>query len=213
MQGSGPIVLNEASDNTGCGAPGDATHLLRAMLEADFGPGEACFGWMYDSEVLAQARSANVGDSFEVSLGGKIDPATCGAPIKAMATLRGMSDGRFQSTPEAAFPGKRNLGPMALLQIGNVEILVVGTRQQVFDYGAFILAGIDVQNRRFIGIKSATHFRAGWAPIASKIITCEAPGWSSNNLLEFESLRKTKAARWPTSASASYANDAEATPR
>src|SRR5690606_5934460 len=30
----GPVVIAEVSDNPGSGAPGDSTHLLRAMLEA-----------------------------------------------------------------------------------------------------------------------------------------------------------------------------------
>ena len=30
---SGPVVVNDTSDNTGAGAPGDATHLLRAVLD------------------------------------------------------------------------------------------------------------------------------------------------------------------------------------
>ncbi|MFT5014764.1 MAG: microcystin degradation protein MlrC [Dinoroseobacter sp.] len=30
-----PVVINETSDNCGGGAPGDGTHLLRAMLEAN----------------------------------------------------------------------------------------------------------------------------------------------------------------------------------
>ena len=33
----GPVVIHETSDNCGCGGPGDGTHLLRAMLDADLG--------------------------------------------------------------------------------------------------------------------------------------------------------------------------------
>src|SRR5690606_30755729 len=48
-----PVVINDTSDNPGGGTPGDATHLLRAMLEA--GLEEACFGFIYDPETAEQA--------------------------------------------------------------------------------------------------------------------------------------------------------------
>src|SRR5690606_35532425 len=41
----GPVVINETSDNPGGGAPGDGTHLLRAMLDA--GVRDACFGFIW----------------------------------------------------------------------------------------------------------------------------------------------------------------------
>jgi microcystin degradation protein MlrC len=59
--GGGPVCINETADKTGCGAPGDATHLLRALIEADLEPGVACFGWMYDPLVLKQCFDAVFG--------------------------------------------------------------------------------------------------------------------------------------------------------
>lgn len=200
----GPVLVNEASDNTGCGASGDATHLLRAMVEAGFDRGQACFGWIYDPEVLAQAQRVTVGECIHVSLGGKIDPALCGPPVEAVANVSMLTDGCFQSTPGAAYPGERKYGPMALLDIENVQVLIAGIREQVYDYGAFELAGIDVRRCNVVGIKSATHFRAGWEQIASKIITCEGLGWSSNKFEVFEPFRKHKIRRWPICTALSY---------
>lgn len=53
---------------------GDATLLLRALLDAQLPPGTAAFGWVYDPEVLDQCFAAGVGQSIGVSLGGKADP-------------------------------------------------------------------------------------------------------------------------------------------
>src|SRR3954469_6658935 len=55
----GPVVINECSDNPGGGSPGDGTHLLRAMVEADVAP--ACFGFISDPEVVQVAMAAGVG--------------------------------------------------------------------------------------------------------------------------------------------------------
>src|SRR5690606_11584499 len=66
---AGPVVIAEVSDNPGGGAPGDGTHLLRAILDAD-APG-SCFGFVYDPEVAAQAHAAGVGATIDIRLGAK----------------------------------------------------------------------------------------------------------------------------------------------
>eukprot|EP01052_Picozoa_sp_SAG31_P040279 SAG31_NODE_5796_length_2324_cov_1.516854_3_plen_115_part_00 len=89
----------QRADNTGCGAPGDATHLLHAMLGAGFGPGEAAFGWMFDPECLAEAMSAGVGATIAVSLGGKLDPDHAGLPIVAQAAkVVAITDGKHKAS-------------------------------------------------------------------------------------------------------------------
>ena len=216
----GMVCINETADNTGCGAPGDATHLLRALLRADAGadagaetapcpplaPGDAAFGWMYDPAVLQQAVAAGEGATIDVSIGGKLDEGVAGDPVCARALVVKLTDGRFPATPGSAYgeAGVRNLGRMARLRIGNVDLLVNGVRVQAFDEGAFTLAGIDVTQCKIVGIKSSTHFRAGWAPIAAAIITADEPGLSSNKLEVFDQLREHKLPYWPTHAAATY---------
>ena len=208
----GMVCVNETADNTGCGAPGDATHLLRAMLRSDaaapFAAGEAAFGWVYDPRTLAQAVAAGAGATLgEVALGGALDAGVAGEPVRARGVLVvALTDGRFDATPGSAYDGgRRDLGAMARLRIGNVDVLVNAVRVQAFDEGAFTLAGIDVRACRVVGIKSSTHFRAGWRPIAADIITADEPGLSSNQLDVFEPLREHKLGYGPTNPSARYA--------
>jgi toxic protein SymE len=208
----GMVCVNETADNTGCGAPGDATHLLRAMLRSDaaepFAPGEAAFGWMYDASTLSRAVAAGEGATIDsVSLGGLLDADVAGAPIVARDVLVvALTDGRFDATPGSAYGGgRRSLGTMARLRIGNVDVLVNAVREQAFDEGAFTLAGIDVRSCRVVGIKSSTHFRAGWRSLAADIITADDPGLSSNQLDVFEPLRTRKLGYWPTNPDATYA--------
>jgi toxic protein SymE len=200
----GPVCVNETADNTGCGAPGDATHLLRAMLAAGpWAPGEAAFGWIYDPETLAQAIAAGVGSKISVRLGGKLD-TLAGAPIVADDVLiKVLTDGKHTASIGSVGEGTmRNLGPMARLLIGGIDVLVNASRQQSFDEGALYLAGIAVDRCSVIGIKSSTHFRGGWTPCSGKIITAESPGSSSNVLANFG--RTVPVVRWPTSDEARY---------
>jgi microcystin degradation protein MlrC len=114
---------------------------------------------MYDPEVLQQAMDAGVGAQIQVShlcsatttprhhrlsrpssqvtLGGKLDEGVAGIPIRAVARVKTLTDGRFEATPGSAYSGlERNLGPIARLQIGNVDVLVNSQREQVSAYAA-----------------------------------------------------------------------------
>ena len=54
------------------------------------------FGTIYDPAAVQQATKAGVGAEIEVSLGGHTDPEM-GAPIKAKAVVKMLSDGSFKN--------------------------------------------------------------------------------------------------------------------
>ncbi len=204
-----PVVLNETADNTGCGAPGDSTHLLRAMIAAKLPPGSACFSTIYDPEVAAQAHAAGVGATIEIELGGKLDPAMHGTPIVSTATVRTLTDGEFKLVGPMNTNGIVRLGLSARLEVSGVDVVVASERVQTLDIGSFALHGIDVTTYKLVGLKSSTHFRAGMAEYASQIITADEPGLASGRLEVFESLREhaPEVAHWPIVADAEYANE------
>ena len=158
-----PVILNETADNTGCGAPGDSTHLLRAMIAAELPPGSACFSTIYDPGVAAQAHAAGVGATIEIELGGKLDPGMHGAPIVGMATVRTLTDGEFKLVGPMNTNGIVRLGISARLEISGVDVVVASERVQTLDIGSFALHGIDISTYKLVGLKSSTHFRAGMA--------------------------------------------------
>jgi len=63
-----------AERQPGGGAPGDGTHLLRAMLAA--GLAESTFGTLYDPEVADTAHRGGWARPLRVRLGGKHDRST-----------------------------------------------------------------------------------------------------------------------------------------
>ena len=89
----GPLVIADYADNPGAGGYGDATHLLRALLET--GVSNACFGPMVDGEVAQELHSAVVGQRVRIALGGKIDSSFGGGPLNLEAELVSISNGRF----------------------------------------------------------------------------------------------------------------------
>ena len=192
----GPVVVNDTADNTGGGSPGDATHVLRALLEADVE--RACFGFIYDPDVAQQAHRAGPGSTIDVRLGGKHDELH-GAPLELSVYVKTLSDGRFVYTSPMLAGVQANYGPMARLQIGGkggVDVLVGSTRSQVFDPEVFALHGIDVTTYDLVVLKSSQHFRAGFAEVATEIFTADSPGLTTQRVENFEHAR-ADGPRWP----------------
>ena len=178
-----PVVINESSDNTGGGAPGDGTYLLREMLRRNI-PSSA-FGYIHDPEVVALAVKAGVGSHISCLLGGKTDKLH-GEPIAITdAYVKVISDGCFiQKSPMGA-GGKVKLGTTVLLVVGNVQIVVSCGKPQTKDDGPFETVGIDWTQMRILALKSTQHFKGWWAGRAKTIIPCDSPGIHSADLASF----------------------------
>ncbi len=192
----GPVVINDTADNPGGGSPCDATHVLRALLDA--GVGRACFGFIYDPEVAAQAHAAGPGAVIDVRLGGKHDDLH-GAPLELTTYVKTLSDGRFRHTSPMLAGLGANYGRMARLQVGGrggIDVLVGSARSQVFDREVFALHGIDVTVYDLVVLKSSQHFRAGFTDLATGIVTADSPGLTTLRVENFEH-RRADGPRWP----------------
>jgi microcystin degradation protein MlrC len=194
-----PVVINETSDNCGGGAPGDGTHLLRAMLDARLE--KACFGFIVDAEVAAQAHAAGVGRDIEISLGGKTDDLH-GEPLDLRAHVKALHDGRL--TMQHMFKGAPlNLGPLARLVVDGIDIVVGSRRSQTFDREPFLAVGIDVMKYDIVALKSSNHFRAGFQHLARAIVTADPPGLTTHHIEVF-SRQQTAKALWPVNDQATF---------
>jgi len=168
-----PIVINESSDNPGGGAPGDGTHLLREMLKRNLP--KTAFGFITDAEVAKQAAEAGVGATISCRLGGKTDRLH-GEPIEIEnAYVKGLSDGKFVLVTPMGAGTAMSMGLTALLQVGNVLVVVGSVANQTRDKCPFEVMGIDYQQMKILGLKSSQHFR-GWWQERSEIVPCDPPG-------------------------------------
>jgi microcystin degradation protein MlrC len=195
----GPVILGDYADNPGGGAPGDGTHLLGAMVEADLE--NACYGFIYDPEVAEIAHQAGVGATISVELGGKhLD--LHGPPLPMTAYVKCLTDGRF--TYQAVYSGlSEDLGKMARLQLGGLDILDSSKRNQTFDPEVFLLNGIDVSRYKIVALKGCDHFKAAFAKIARAMISVDSPGMHSTRLERFPRLHAA-GGLWPVDRDAEY---------
>ncbi len=206
VERGGPVVINDTADNPGGGTPGDATHVLRALIEAN--PENSCFGYIFDPQVAEQAHDAGAGSTIEISLGGKHDDLH-GSPLEITVYVKSTSDGRFVYTTPMLAGARANYGPMARLQMGGrggIDILVGSARSQVFDAEVFSLHGIDVTRFDLVVLKSSQHFRAGFDELATEVITADSPGLTTLRVENFDHPR-VDGPRWPIDPEAAWVAD------
>lgn len=178
-----PVVLADVADNTGGGASGDGTELLRALLEQ--GAHDAVVITIPDPEAVALAFRVGVGGDFDGLVGGKIDDLH-GAPMQVKGTVRLLSDGRFVHRGPMGTGMVANVGRTAVIVSGGVEIIVNERRFQPVDPEVARSVGIDPAHRKIVVLKSAVHYRASYEPFAAEIIEVDGPGLASPNLARFE---------------------------
>ena len=172
-ESTGLVILADGSDNPGGGAPCDGTVALSAMINADFQGGVV--GVLYDPETAARAHELGEGAEAEFQIGGKTDSCH-GDTVVVSARVGCLSDGRFVfgGPMKRGCPGQ--LGPMAVLEVGGVEVVVASRRMQLLDTEMLRIVGIDPSSKRLLVVKSAVHFRADVGRWAERIFDADTPG-------------------------------------
>ncbi len=185
----GPIVLADTSDNAGGGAPSDATFLLRRLLERRVG--DVALGPFWDPVAVSFCQLAGPGAHVRLRLGGKIGPSS-GAPLDVEAEVRHLARGARQRFAG----GWTQLGDVAAIRVGGIEMLLNATRTQAFDPALFTDHGIRLDDKKLVVVKSAQHFHAGFAPIAKEVLWLDGPGALTQ---DFARLPYTRVRRpiWP----------------
>ena len=177
-----PIVLADMADNTGGGAAGDGTEILRELVRV--GARSSVVACIWDAAAVDACIAAGVGGRVTVDVGGKVDDRH-GAPLRVTGTVRTLSDGRFvhKGPMMRGLPGR--LGPTAVLDVGDIKVILISYRWQTLDPEMIRFVGIDPMAEKVVVVKSTIHYRAAFEPIAKEIIEVDAPGLSSSNLARF----------------------------
>lgn len=168
--GEGPVVLADASDNAGGGAPSDSTFLLRRVLERAMTG--IVLGCLWDPQAVAFCMEAGPGAAFPLRVGGKCGPAS-GDPVDLEVTVRRVLDDHSQAGLSG---GRSGLGPSAWVSAGGVDLVLASKRQQTFAPDAFTGLGLTLHDKAGVVVKSSQHFQAAFAPIARAVHYVSGPG-------------------------------------
>jgi microcystin degradation protein MlrC len=191
--GAGPIVLVDHGDNTASGGTQDVMSVLAEVMRQ--GLDDVVAGPICDPSAVARIVEAGTAASVSLDLGGRIDMPQLnlkGRPLAVTGRITRITDGKFTVTGPMATGTRIRMGRTAVLDTGNVQIVVSERRAEPFDTGVFTHCGIDPRRKTYVLIKSRQHFRAGFEPIARHIVLCDGDGVTSSDLDRFDYRRRRR---------------------
>jgi microcystin degradation protein MlrC len=169
LAGDGPVVLADVSDNPGGGSPGDSTFILQALL--DRGMTRAALGPLWDPVSVRLCWEAGEGARMPLRIGGKTGPMS-GAPLDVTAQVLALRKDAYQS-----FESSRvEMGDCAAIRVEGIEIVLTTRRVQAMGRDLFSAAGVALDDKTLIVVKSSQHFYASFAPLAKRVLYVAAPG-------------------------------------
>jgi microcystin degradation protein MlrC len=175
---AGPIFLVEPADNIGGGAPGDGTHLLKALLD---GRAREAATVIWDPEAAAAAAKVGVGGRFRGAVGGKT-LALHGAPvaIDGRVTFAGPVRYRRDSTWMTGQPA--DLGLVATVDTGGVRVILTSERAIPFDTLHLRIPGVEPEKAKMVTAKCASAWSGIFGEMAEGHLYVDTPGVCSSNV-------------------------------
>ena len=173
---SGTVALVDAADATSSGASGDSNAVLRTLIATGY-KGRTLLP-IVDAPAVKLAIAAGIGATIVTPIGGTLDPARF-PPLPIQATVRHLSDGRFQSE---SFGEKWFAGSSAVLEVDNFTLAVSSRAVSLYDRSFFYTLGQNPARFDAVVVKSPhcqPHMYADWCAC---LLNIDAPGSSSANL-------------------------------
>lgn len=168
--GDKPLLLADTSDQTGGGAPGDTTHMLRAILEA--GITDAVYGPLWDPLAVGICFSVGVGARLKLRLGGKFEPHS-GPCLDVEAEVMHLARNTWQ---DQLSNEKVPIGDVAVVRVAGIDVLLNTKRSGVFSPTMFTRHGITLEGKRVIGLKNLYRHTDVFAPLVRGQLYVATPG-------------------------------------
>ncbi len=197
-----PVVLVDLGDDPGSSTPSDSPAVLESLIRQG---AHDCVVIIRDPNVVDAAIEAGVGATLEMEVGAAIDQRFY-QPLLIKGRVKTIDDGDYMVCgPTHAGWGRdvtreawreEHAGLRAVLRLDN-KIDVIFTRERTRNDRDFMKsAGIILEEKKIIAVKSNQAHRASLRPIVSKIIELNTPGAS---MVDYEALpfRHMQRPLWP----------------
>ncbi|NKC15395.1 MAG: microcystin degradation protein MlrC [Gammaproteobacteria bacterium] len=189
----GPIILLDHADNCGSGGTQDVMTVIATVHAA--GLEDVIVAAVWDPQAVQTMAAAGVGSEVEIDLGGNTHMPNLGVqgqPLRLRGRVKTLSDGRFKVHGPMYTGIEVHMGPSAVFDTGNMQIVVVSAHHEPWDLGVFTSMGIQPERHRYLLLKSRIHYRAGFGHLPKHTITLDGTGvtTSDNSCLNYRKLRR-----------------------
>jgi microcystin degradation protein MlrC len=175
---AGPIFLVEPADNIGGGAPGDGTHLLKALLE---GRAREAATVIWDPGAAAAAAAVGVGKRFKGKVGGKT-LALHGDPVEIEGTVIFAAPVSYRRDSTWMTGQPADLGIVATVDTGGIKVILTSERAIPFDTLHLRIPGVEPERAKMVTAKCASAWSGIFGEMAEGHVYVDTPGVCSSNV-------------------------------
>jgi microcystin degradation protein MlrC len=180
-----PVVLVDLGDDPGSACPADSPAVLEALIRLE---ARDCTLTIRDAEVVEAGLKAGVGATLSMNFGGKIDGRFY-QPLQAEGTIRSIDDGNYmilgpthggwgRDVNPGAFR-EANVGPRVVVRFGDKIDVIFSRSRTGKDRDFFKSAGVIIEEKQILVVKSNQAHRASFDPIVASTIELSSPGVST----------------------------------
>jgi microcystin degradation protein MlrC len=198
----GPIILVDLGDDPGSATPADSSVVLEALVR--LGAQDVAVT-IRDVPAVERCHRAGIGAELELEIGGSIDRRFY-EPLRLKGTVKSLDDGVYmvcgpthggwgRDVNRAAWR-EAHAGRRAVFRVGNRIDVILSERTTGKDRDFFKSAGILMEEKRILAVKSNQAHRASFDSICAGTIDLATPGVSTVDYttLPFKHLRRPM---WP----------------
>lgn len=173
-----PVVLVDSADSCNAGSSGDSMAVAGRILA--LAPGIKAATVVNDSRAADRAHMIGVGKKALFKLGGDRDPRA--ESIEVEGYVKSLHDGSFEQEGPAGRGQVNEIGPTAVIRVGNLDVIVCHWMAGNGDLQLYRAFGIEPTLYDLVVVKACTSFRAGYSKISTRIYDTDTPGAATANL-------------------------------
>jgi len=156
----GCVTMADASDVVTAGAPGDSTHLLRALLEE--GSGLVTYAAVRDPQAIDKLWANHEGDVVALAIGGTLDPASS-SPLPVRGAIASKHE-------------RHGFGRTIVLAVEHVRIVITEGPSMVMRPSFYTEVGLDPFKADIVMVKNFFPFLMFFLPYNRKTIFVRTRG-------------------------------------
>ncbi|MDX2973352.1 M81 family metallopeptidase [Kribbella solani] len=186
----GPVVLLDAGDNIGGGSPGDSTVILEAAVRRGQ---RSLVQTICDPKAAQYCIESGVNSTVSLAVGAW-QSHSAGRPVQITGRVRAVSDGKYEE-PTPTHGGFRffDMGPTAVVDTTAGHTLVISSIPVMSTSSQQLLSvGVTPSSYRIVVAKGVNSPRAGYAPIATRMLVVDTEGVSAMGLDRFDYRHRRK---------------------
>ncbi|EAR52740.1 hypothetical protein OG2516_00899 [Oceanicola granulosus HTCC2516] len=170
----GMTLVSDTGDAPTGGAAADSPAVLRALLEGGAAAHDRpSLLTLCDPPAAAAAHAAGQGAELTFRLGHAVSRGT---PVEVRARVLSLSDGRYVMRDQGAQGLAIEMGPTAVLGIDAIRVAVRSRASMEWDTGIYTSQGLDPAGAALVFVKSPSHFRVAFGPLAARVLLADTPG-------------------------------------